>query len=150
MNDIEDNFALRLRDARSKAGLTQEQLGEKLGFKGNTAIYRFEAGVSSPSIKILIELASVLDIDLHWLITGKSSLAVKRLKPFAEAHLAQIAKQMQDLEAERADLQLKGSFGGMSVPRCDKIKDELENLRLYRQTVRQVLNEVLGPLGESV
>jgi transcriptional regulator with XRE-family HTH domain len=150
MNDFEKNFTLRLRDARNKAGLTQEQLGEKLGFKGNTAVYRFEAGVSSPSITILSKLANVLNVDIHWLITGESSLAVKRLKPFAEAHLAQIAKKMQDLEAERAELQLKGSFGGGSVPRCDAIRDELENMRLYRQTVQQVLNEVLAPLGESL
>ncbi|MFZ0035691.1 MAG: helix-turn-helix domain-containing protein [Sedimentisphaerales bacterium] len=150
MNNFEENFALRLRDTRNKAGLTQEQLGEKLGFKGNTAVYRFEADVSSPSIAILSKLASVLNVDLHWLITGESSLAVKRLKPFAEAHLQQKAKEMQDLEAERAELQLKGSFGGGSGLRCDEIRGELENLRLYCQTVRQVLNEVLAPLGESL
>lgn len=152
MNEIEKNFSSRLRDARNKAGLTQEQLGEKLGFKGNTAIYRFESGASSPSVETLSKLASVLKIDLHLLITGESSTmrAVKLLKPFAETHLAQITKKMQDLEAERAELQLRGSFGGMSVPRCDEIKDELENMRLYCREVRKILNEALDPLGESL
>ncbi len=150
MNKFEENFASRLRDVRNKAGLTQEQLGEKLGFKGNTAIYRFESGTSSPSIETLSKLASVLKIDLHWLITGEPSPAIKLLKPYAQSHLAQIMKKMQDLESERAELQIKGSLGGGSLLRCDEIKDELENMRLYCQTIRQVLNEVLGPLGESL
>lgn len=59
-------------------------------------------------------------------------------------------KKMQDLRAEQAELQIQGSIGGMSSLRADEIAGEIENLRLFCQTVRQALNEVLEPMGESI
>jgi transcriptional regulator with XRE-family HTH domain len=150
MNEYDENFAKRLRDVRNRAKLTQEQLGTELGFKGNTAVYRFESGESSPSIETLCLLAKKLKIDLHWLVTGEISPALKILKPFAQSHLELMAKKMQDLRTEQADIRVKGQFGGMSSLRSEEIAGEIENLRMYSQTVRQVLNEVLGPMNESI
>lgn len=152
-NFTEDvTFGRRLRNLRIAKGLSQSQLAALIGYKRGGSVSNIENDKTPPDINALVKIAENFNIDLHWLITGESSAmhAVKLLKPFAETHLAQITKKMQDLEAERAELQLRGSFGGMSVPRCDEIKDELENMRLYCREVRKVLNEALDPLGESL
>lgn len=50
---------LNLMFKRKEAGLTQQQLGEKVGVKGKT-IYTYESGERNPSIKTLLKIAEVL------------------------------------------------------------------------------------------
>jgi len=45
---MRQKFGLLIRNARSAAGLTQEQLGKRLGMKGR-AVYRWENDESSPT-----------------------------------------------------------------------------------------------------
>lgn len=52
-----------LLEARNRKGLTQEQLGELVGFKGNT-IYRIESARFSPNADQLYALCEALDITL--------------------------------------------------------------------------------------
>ncbi|WP_052321812.1 helix-turn-helix domain-containing protein [Ralstonia sp. A12] len=49
-----------IADKRVKAGLTQEQVGEKLGI-GNEAVSRMERGVAPPSVSRLYDLAKLFD-----------------------------------------------------------------------------------------
>ena len=49
--------------ARNNKGLTQDQLGELVGFKGNT-IWRIENGRFSPNADQLYALCEALDITL--------------------------------------------------------------------------------------
>ena len=53
-----------LKEARIKKGLTQRQLAEKLGVKYQL-IQQYEYGKLIPSVKRLIQLAKILDIDLN-------------------------------------------------------------------------------------
>jgi len=149
MNKIDEKFALRLRNARIKAGLTQEQLGKKLGFKGNTAVYRFEAGISSPSIEILCCLAKILNIDLHWLITGNPSLAVERLRMYASAHIAEVYGKVDDLKMQLAALELRQSVGHDCGRDIEKISNEIKSSRQFAEDLRRHINEVLEPMGRA-
>jgi tetratricopeptide (TPR) repeat protein len=67
---VDDPKALgqRLRAARDQAGLTQRQLA----FAGCTAAYisRIEAGVRTPSLQLLRELARRTGVSEEWLATG--------------------------------------------------------------------------------
>ena len=59
-------FEKRLKDARVRKGMTQEDLAKAVGVtKG--AIGNYESGVSSPKETILIKLMKVLDVDANYL-----------------------------------------------------------------------------------
>lgn len=148
--EISQNFGSRFQSVREKRGISRQDLAQKLGLTNPSQISRYESNKAFPPAITLQKLATILQIDLHWLIIGEISPALKRLKPFAQSHLEQMMKKMQDLRAEQAELQIQGSIGGMSSLRADEIAGEIENLRLFCQTVRQALNEVLEPMGESI
>ena len=59
-------FEKRLKEARIRKGLTQEDLARAVGVtKG--AIGNYESGVSSPKETILIKLMEVLEVDANYL-----------------------------------------------------------------------------------
>ena len=144
------NFYTRLRQSRVKRGLSQAELGQKLGFKGNTAVYRFEAGKSSPLIKTLLKIAEVLDIDLHWLLTGQAPAAIKRLKPFVQAHLAEREEEIKGLQKDRSNLLIQESIGEIHAVRLDQLDEKIEDLKLYCEAIRSSINEVLAPFRERI
>jgi tetratricopeptide (TPR) repeat protein len=75
----------RLRDARTKAGLSQRQLA----FPGCTAAYisRLEAGARIPSLQMVNQLAARLDVTGSWLATGVDT-AVSEPADLIEAEVA--------------------------------------------------------------
>lgn len=59
-------FTERLKELRLKKGLTQTELGEKVGVKQNT-FTNWEKGNREPSFENLIKLADLLEVSLDWL-----------------------------------------------------------------------------------
>lgn len=59
-------FSERLKELRLKKGLTQTELGEKVGVKQNT-FTNWENGKREPSYEKLEKLADLLDVSLDWL-----------------------------------------------------------------------------------
>ncbi len=59
-------FTERLKELRLKKGLTQTELGEKVGVKQNT-FTNWENGKREPSFENLIKLADLLEVSLDWL-----------------------------------------------------------------------------------
>lgn len=62
---------------RKKAGLTQKDLSNKLNYKDNHIISLYETGKKSPQIKVLVDIANVLNIDLSYLKLDNLSLGEK-------------------------------------------------------------------------
>ena len=58
-----------IRTLRQKKSLTQEQLAEQLNVSNRT-ISRWETGFNMPDISTLIELCSVLEVDIQELLQG--------------------------------------------------------------------------------
>lgn len=56
-------FTERLKELRLKKGLTQTELGEKVGVKQNT-FTNWEKGKREPSFENLIKLADLLEVSL--------------------------------------------------------------------------------------
>ena len=100
--------------------------------------------------RTLAKIAQAIDIDLHWLITGKLSPSValmrKALKPFALAHLNDVLTQIQDLEKERQALLANPARGEIHALRLDEIQEEMEDRHLYYKAVLEHLDEALEPL----
>ena len=64
MNEL---IARRLKHARGKAGLTQAQLSERLGFKDRQTLASIEAGQRRLSAEELLRAIQVLGVDLEYL-----------------------------------------------------------------------------------
>lgn len=56
-------FAGRLKQLRTKAGLSRQELADKLGLT-SVAVYSWERGGASPSFQSLQKLAKVLGVSL--------------------------------------------------------------------------------------
>lgn len=68
-NKLYMEMGRRLRKARIAQGLTQEQVAEQLEM--NTAYYgKVERGVSGLTILNIKKISEILNLDIHFLITG--------------------------------------------------------------------------------
>jgi len=65
-------FGKRLRQARNRKRLTQNQVANMLGIDFTT-ISKYENNKSQPDHEILRELASVYEVSLDWLLTGEQA-----------------------------------------------------------------------------
>ena len=70
-----NNFGERLKSLRKAAGITQQELADKLGVHLQT-VSKWERGISEPDIALLGELSSVLDISLEKLLDCKEGEVV--------------------------------------------------------------------------
>ena len=64
-DDLELEFTLirAILDARTKKGITQKKLAEKIGTK-QSAIARFESGRANPTLAFVKKLSEALDLEL--------------------------------------------------------------------------------------
>jgi len=60
----------RIKEERKKKGMTQKQLGEKIGVKHNT-ISTYEAGVNAPEQNAIFNIARALDVKVDDLFPDK-------------------------------------------------------------------------------
>lgn len=56
--------------ARKQAGLTQEQLGERLGVS-RQAVSKWESGQANPDVAYISEMCKLFDVSADWLLLGK-------------------------------------------------------------------------------
>ena len=70
-------FSKRIKELRKEAGLTQQQLGDKLNVtKGSICSY--ENGTRMASIDILIQMCNIFRVDLDYLIGTDSYIVSDR------------------------------------------------------------------------
>jgi len=63
-------LADRIKEVRKKAGLTQNDLAQKLEMTP-TSIFKYEKGMSVPSPENIIKIARLGSVTADWLITGE-------------------------------------------------------------------------------
>ena len=76
-------FGKRLREARLRAGLTQDALGVAIGLDIGPAcirISRYESGVHTPSLDVVLELARALNVPAAFFVTEDDGLARRLLR----------------------------------------------------------------------
>lgn len=86
------NLAERLKTARKSAGLTQNQLAEKIGVSQNT-IQKIESGGDT---KYIIQLANALNVEASWLQTGEGEMCshvddvdvIDKDKDYSDTHIS--------------------------------------------------------------
>lgn len=62
----------RIALARKQAGLSQEQLGEKLGVS-QQAVSKWESGQNNPDVAYLAEMCRLFGVSSDWLLLGKET-----------------------------------------------------------------------------
>jgi len=111
-----DNFGPRLRKARKAKGLSQAALAATLGYKHNGPISTLEKNKTNPDLETLRGLANALDIDLHWLITGKARVQgltiPTQLLPHLPAFLQELNTELLRMNNTIVRLEMAQRFKG--------------------------------------
>jgi transcriptional regulator with XRE-family HTH domain len=95
IQNIADSFPERLRRLRRERDWSQGQLAQKIGID-TQRISKYERGLSSPPLDLLVQIAGVLEVSLDYLLTGKANGAT-RLK---NAKLIERIEQLEKLPGE--------------------------------------------------
>ncbi|MBQ6815556.1 MAG: helix-turn-helix domain-containing protein [Lachnospiraceae bacterium] len=114
-----------IRYLRTKKGLSQEFIAEKLGYKSFTTIQKWESGVSEPPVKKLKELSILLgadmddmnNIDLSKNIQKKekASITIKVLGCVAAGIPIDAIEDIIDTEEISEDMASTGEFFGLKI-----------------------------------
>lgn len=130
------SFGERLSKSRKLKELSQSDLAKEMGFSGNTLISRFEKNQTLPNFEHLQKLQEILNVDLHWLITGQqydpNTRLVKQFQATYEGLLKEhnaAEKVVEDLEAQKA--------AGKKLTH-DQEQQLLQNRGIVRSRLRQM------------
>lgn len=90
-------YGERLRTAREKVGLTQQQLAEKIhGITSQMNISKLERGDATGS-QFTAQFAHACQVSALWLATGEGEMELPQLAP-PQQRLLDLARQMNDAE----------------------------------------------------
>lgn len=90
----------RIKEKRKEAGLTQEQLAERLGISQVYAS-QIERGVEEPNLQMLEQICITLDCPLEYLIAG----VIKGQKDYRECEIESlIEKTPEDIRNKIVDI----------------------------------------------
>ena len=65
---------MKLKELRKKAGISQSELGNKLGVTGQTVL-NWESGLYEPKIEYLIKLADFFNVTIDYLVERPNTIA---------------------------------------------------------------------------
>lgn len=80
MNSTNLEIGLRIKKLRKQAGLTQAELGEKIGYSCKH-VSELERGITGISIDLQILLSNFFHCSIDYLLTGKEMSSVDHLLP---------------------------------------------------------------------
>ena len=90
----------RIKEARTKAGMTRKQVGEYVGVN-DQSVWFWEVGRSKPNYDHLVDLASCLDVSTDWLL-GRDVVEAEVLEKTSVSFRAEIkGLPLEDLESIR-------------------------------------------------
>lgn len=101
-----------IAQCRKEKGLTQFQLGERLGIT-DRAVSKWERGLSLPDASIMQELCDILDITINELFTGERLEHMDNYNKKAEENLLELKKKEE--AANRQLLKLTNVIGALSA-----------------------------------
>lgn len=130
-------FSERLRYARKRKKLTQEQLAAKVSTTKGT-ISNYENGYSSPSNEMLIDLAEALEVTTDFLLGNDTKENLPDLTPKEERDIA------KDLEKILSSLDNPNEgyshFDGQSIDDLDK--EDRDLLKAALETSMKIAKQI--------
>ena len=153
-------FGERLRFSRKKKGLSQAGLAKKIGFKTSASVSNAEFNKTPVDNTTLEKIAKILDVDLHWLITGKSSPhtkemtnlfidATKKFAPYLGDHLARLLEQKVELLEKRDALLAISNPAEQDRTELSQANSDLDKLIEFTKETLYVLNWLHDPFEKD-
>lgn len=158
--DNNGTFGKRLYFSRKKRGLRQEELSKKLGYKTAATVSNAEKDKGPLDQFTLAKIADILNVDLHWLITGKSSPgtgkmadlfieATKKIAPYLGDHLARLLEQKVELLDHRKTIMDRKSQTSQDKADLEKVNNDLEKLAGFIKETLEVISWIEKPFGDD-
>ena len=124
---LQQALGRRLREARKRARLTQEKVGEQLDLSSHSAVGQWERGTTLPDLLNLIYCAEIYSASLDWLVWNMGNGIDARVKKLPDVlRKPLIERMMRDIEdAERLAARLPKAFG------AEPVLDDDQRLRLW-------------------
>lgn len=91
----------RIRDLRKDLKLTQNKFGDKIGIHGRQ-LGRYEEGINTPSIGILMKVADYCEVSLDFLAYGVDKKLSKRSQ-IDDAELLDLTRRVDNLKKAQRD-----------------------------------------------
>jgi transcriptional regulator with XRE-family HTH domain len=142
---MSDTFGERLHKSRKTKGLSQADLAARLGFTAHTIISRWEKNSAHPSFKHLLKLNEILEVDLHWLITGENFNPQKRIESRFKELYTNLLNEFNDAQETVRQLESKRQSGQPLTP--EEEGQLLQNKGILKARVRQMEN--IGNLAKE-
>jgi len=130
----------RLKLIRNKKGITQSELGEKLGIQFQH-VSKYERGETVPTWENLIKLSEIFDVNINWFLTGKGKMFLSPVTysndnekdgPLSLVHDNDSDEQLEEIIEElRNDSELK-----------ELIYDYVQNYRKLRVTTSKLQGRI--------
>ena len=141
------SFANRLKATRKQKGYSQEMLAEKLDVS-RQSVTKWETGIAYPEIKTLLELSSVLEKDLDWLLQDEKPGRNMYNSPgydfsYNEANRFHDRRSLDDAMEQDLLMQLLRVLDGYEIVRIIETK-ELEGTQSYIFYKGRVFSETVG------
>jgi len=113
----ENPIPLRLKQARKNIGISQKDLGIKIGMDASSASGRmnhYEKGRHSPDLETLRKIAQELNVPLNYFLceddlSAELACLISRLDDTSKKALITELEKLEDLESEKIIEQRKGS-----------------------------------------
>ena len=84
--DNKKTFGAYILQRRKELGMTQKEFAQKL-YVTESAVSKWERGLSYPDITLLLNICSVLDISEHELLTGSEDIHARNAEKLASKYL---------------------------------------------------------------
>lgn len=136
-------IADRLRQARTQAGLSQEELAEKIGLT-TVSISKFETGRRQPRVSTLERVAEATGTPLAWFFSEPSEPVLPDFHRRLSKHL------LSFLENEQIGLRALLDSLGEALPAVAWTTDEQLNITGRYGVERALLEASVGKLGPGV
>ncbi len=77
-----ENIGIKIKEGRKKKGLTQSELGERIGLS-KYAVAKYEQGQRQPNLEVLTKIIDELELDF-WNVCPNINAEIKAAKPYEE------------------------------------------------------------------
>ena len=102
-------FNDRLKESRTNAGLTQEQLSEKLGIAKST-LSGYESGNREPSIANVAKILDILDVDANYLYQDEVEKITNVVINIEEKTILEKYRELDEHGREMVDFTLEKEY----------------------------------------
>ena len=115
-------FNDRLKESRTNAGLTQEQLSEKLGIAKST-LSGYESGNREPSIATVAKILDILDDDANYLYQDEVEKITNVVINIEEKTILEKYRELDEHGREMVDFTLEKEY-----ERSISLKESIDNV----------------------